>query len=271
MSEEKKALLLVAFGTSYGSATGAITSVALRCKSAFPGWEVRLSYASSKIRSVLKEEGRTIPSLPLAMAQLADEEYEEVVVQPLCIIPGGTFRFVAHMCRGFARLRNISGKPLFRKLAIGRPLIASFADCETVLDPVAATYGSYVDHTTALVLVAHGSVHPAGSLYTVLHLLMQERLGKNFFLGALEGFPSFEQVAQGLEALQVQKVVLAPFMLVAGDHAWRDIAGEEANSWKTRFRKRGLEVSVLLKGLGEHEPFTQLFVQRAREAMEGLL
>lgn len=271
MPEEKRALLLVAFGTSYGSAAEAIASISALCRDAFPGWEVRLSYASSRVRETLRREGKAVESLLLAMARLADEGYREVVVQPLCVIPGVTFQFVAHMCRDFAKLQDISGKPLFSKLSVGRPLVASFADCEAALGPVAATYGVHVDHATALVLVAHGSTHPAGSLYTVLHFLMQERLGRNFFLGALEGFPSFEHIVQGLEALQVQRVVLAPFMLVAGEHARRDIAGEEATSWGMRLRKRGFEVSVLFRGLGEHEPFARLFVERAREAMGGPL
>lgn len=269
MLGEKRAILLVAFGTSDKRASRAIANIFSLCRHAFPGWEIRLSYASQKVRETLKGEGESIDGPILAIARLAEEGFRRVVVQPLCVLPGSTFRFVACVCEEFARLLDISGKPLFSKLSLGKPLIASLADCGKMLGLIAAAYGEHVpDQTTALVLVAHGSAHVTGSLYATLHLLMQEHLGRNFFLGALEGLPSLESILQGLEALRIRKVVLAPFMLVAGSHLRRDVAGGGMDSWEARLRERGFEVSVICKGLGEYEPFARFFLWRVQEAME---
>ena len=97
---------------------------------------------------------------------------------------------------------------------------------------------------------------------------MVEDMGyENVIVGSVEGYPEIDQVLKQLGKCGAKKVVIAPFMIVAGDHAINDMAGEEEDSWKNIISKAGYEVQTVLKGLGEYESIRKLFVEHAREAV----
>ncbi len=268
---EKKALLLVAFGTSYESASSAIEKVVELSKKEFPELEVRLAYASSMVRKALEKKGQRVDSPVTALAKLADEGFTKVAVQPLFIVPGITYDYVASVCQAFSEMKDIYGKPVFEKLYLGRPLLDRPSDYEEVVGALGEIFSSdFSKPETALVLMGHGSEHSGGAAYSMLYLMLQKELGKNVLLGTVEGFPSFEDVVAELEVQEIGRVILVPFMLVAGDHALNDLAGENSDSWKVQLKQRGFLVSTVLKGLGEYDVFARIFVERAKEVVERL-
>ncbi|BER91511.1 sirohydrochlorin cobaltochelatase [Atrimonas thermophila] len=269
--EDKKALLLVAFGTSYEDASSAIKNVFELAKKEFPELEVRLAYASSMVRKALEKKGQKIDGPVTALAKLVDEGFNKVAVQPLFVIPGITYDYVASVCQAFSAMKDIYGRPVFEELYLGRPLLEHPSDYEEVVQALQEIFAPTLSKEgTALVLMGHGSEHSGGAAYSMLYLMLQKEFGESVFLGTVEGFPSFEDVVTKLEAQKVKKVVLAPFMLVAGDHALNDLAGEHSDSWKVQLKQRGFLVSTVLKGLGEYDAFARIFVERAKEVVEKL-
>lgn len=93
---------------------------------------------------------------------------------------------------------------------------------------------------------------------------------KNYFVGTVEAVPTVKDVLTAVQAGNYKKVVLEPLMIVAGDHANHDMAGDEEGSWKTKFQDAGYHVTCLVRGLGEMEAVKQLFVEHARTAMDSL-
>jgi len=118
-----------------------------------------------------------------------------------------------------------------------------------------------------IILMGHGSEHAADRCYD----LLQQRLdaaGLPVFTATVEGSRTFEAALDWLKAEEARRVVLMPFMLVAGDHAINDMAGAEKDSWQNRLREAGYQVNSNLRGLGENSAFRKIFVEHARAAMD---
>jgi sirohydrochlorin cobaltochelatase len=111
--------------------------------------------------------------------------------------------------------------------------------------------------------MGHGTDHFSNACYYCLQSFIDES-GLNAYIANVEGAPSLENVLGKLKRKETKKIKLMPFMLVAGDHARNDMAGEE-DSWKTILEKEGFEVEVHMHGLGEKEEFRQIFAQKALE------
>lgn len=118
--------------------------------------------------------------------------------------------------------------------------------------------------------MAHGTPDPSNAYYAV----MQDRLNKLYdgkvLIYTVEGNPRLEDVIEELKAKKIKNVTLMPLMMVAGDHANNDMAGEEEDSHKSILEKEGFKVDTYLHGLGENENVRQLFVDRANEAFDVL-
>ena len=122
---------------------------------------------------------------------------------------------------------------------------------------------------TAHIFMGHGTEHFANAAYCQLEYMLHDSGRTDVVLGTVEGYPGLEEVFRRLdERKAVQKVVLHPLMVVAGDHAKNDLAGDEPESWKSRLLERGYQVSCELKGLGEYPQIRALFVRHALEAAE---
>ena len=98
---------------------------------------------------------------------------------------------------------------------------------------------------------------------------LQHEINPNYLVGTVEGYPSLDEVSADLEKMGIEKVVLLPFMIVAGDHANNDMAGDEEDSWKTILKGQGFEVEAVLQGLGEYEGVQNMVVEHLRDAIEG--
>lgn len=117
----------------------------------------------------------------------------------------------------------------------------------------------------AVVLMGHGTEHPANSAYSQMaNILAADH--ENVFLGTVEGYPGYDEVLAGLKESEVRKVRLIPFLVVAGDHALNDLSGNESDSWKSMLEKEGFETDSNLVGMGENDEIVQIFVQHTKEA-----
>ncbi len=275
-SQNYPAIVLAAYGSSHPRAMATYARIVDRYQKAFFGSDVKLAFTSKHIRERLAEkECIRIPGPLTALADLQDQGCRDVAVQPLHIVPGSEFHELASLVQGF---RCIGGRFGFRSLEMGRPLLADLEDCRRVsfaLTPIldginhegAATELKRDTDEEAVVLVGHGSSHPGDCIYSQMADIL-ERSHKNAFLGTLEGHPGLEDVVLQLKRSGVKKARLIPFLLVAGGHAVKDMAGDGKGSWRSILESRGFDTSVYLNGLGESEGITDILIAHTGRAVE---
>jgi sirohydrochlorin cobaltochelatase len=277
MLAENPAIVLASYGSAYPGALTTYEQIKSAYERAFPGSLVRLAFTSQSMRLRLAEnEGRRIPSPLAALAELQDQGQRDVIVQSLHIVPGEEFHQLAALVQG---LKRVKGKFGFEHLELGLPLLSSLEDCRATAAALAAIIDGLSENKVsgqgqsreakeeAVLFAGHGTGHPADGLYS----LMASVLAKdccNVFLGTLEGFPGITELMPRLQRSGVKKVWLLPFLLVAGGHALKDIAGSGPKSWKSLLEREGFQVGVHLQASGENEVILKIFQQHTREAME---
>lgn len=275
--DEKMGIALVSYGSLSTQAWATYEKIRSDYVKAFPGADVRIAFTSDFIRRVLSEKQGTLFHSPLtALADLFDLGCRNVVAQSLHVVPGSEFQ---HMARLVHEQENvIREKSCFCNLEIGTPLLSSFRDCMNVSKALQPEFQSYKiegqdrrsecsadSEEVAYVLMGHGTCHSANSVYSMMAKIL-ERDQKNVFLGTLEGFPGIDEVLLQTKKSGVKKVVLMPFLLVAGGHALEDLAGDSASSWRCAFEREGFCTEVNLKGLGENGGVVDIFVEHTRKA-----
>ena len=188
---------------------------------------------------------------------MAADGISEVIVQPTHIINGiENDRMMEDL------MEHMS---LFRKIRVGKPLLSSVDDYKKAIHAVMSEVG--LETGEMLVLMGHGTDHHANAAYPTLEYTFHALGYNQVLVGTVESFPELKNVMAKLEIAEKKKIALMPFMLVAGDHAKNDMAGEE-DSWKTELEDAGYAVRVILKGLGEFEGIRKIFLEHIEETME---
>jgi len=274
--QDRPAIVLAAYGSAYPGALATYDQIKAAYERAFPGSPVRLAFTSQAMRlRLVEKEGRGIPSPLAALAKLQDQGRRDVIVQSLHIIPGAEFHQLASLVRG---QKSVPGKFGFEHLEMGLPLLSSLEDCQKVSLLLPPTWERITvngrprknprdPEKEAVALVGHGTGHPADSLYSLLAQVL-EKDHRNVFLGTLEGFPGIEELILRLKGSGTRKVRLQPFLLVAGGHAVEDIAGNGPESWKSILEREGFDVEAGLRGLGESEEMTAIFIEHTMRVLE---
>ena len=257
----KKAILAVSFGTSYPDTlhkTIAATEQALA--EAFPGWEVRRAFTSGMIIRKLKErDGVEIENVSQAMDRLEQEGYTHVAVQSTHVMHGEEYEKMLSQLEPY-RLRM--------QISVGMPLLHSEGDYTSVAQAL-LNWLPPLDADEALVLMGHGTTHFANSAYAQMEHMLQG-LCDRVYLATVEGYPALDSVQRQLaKRPEIRRLMLAPFMLVAGDHAQNDMSGDE-DSWAEQLKNAGYPVRCILQGLGECPAIRALFVEHCRQAVEAL-
>jgi sirohydrochlorin cobaltochelatase len=288
--EGKKAIVLAQFGTSYPSALAALTNIQKQVQDAFPGVKVKQAFTSNIIRKIwherqndkkFLEENKNIPEeilyvkAPLAtIADLQDEGYTTIIVQSTHVFEGEEYLDLKSCVDGLDSIATIKTrhKP-FKKIVLGRPLLGKkgeeypyHKDLEVAAKAVKADVELARKNKAALVYMGHGNEY----LSTGAYIEFQETLRRMYpetpvYIGVVEGFPSPHYVVSGLIRDRIRKVVLKPFMIVAGDHATNDMAGDEDDSWKTIFKSKGIEVITVIQGLGENPEAGNILIQHIKD------
>lgn len=274
MSQEqaanKKAILVVSFGTSYPETLKLnIESVENRIREAFPGYEVRRAFTSrTVIKRIAERDGVQIDNERQALERLHAEGYHEVYLQPLHIVPGAEYDKVKRLVSHYAHAKEKA----FATIRLGRPLLYSMGvddhpdDYEIAIRALVHQLPAAAPDK-AVVLMGHGGIHPGNAAYAALQLKLEEAGLNNVFIYTVEGFPSLESIIGKLKQKQVKQVTLMPFLLVAGDHATNDMAGEEEDSAKSQLAAAGFAVDVYFHGLGENTAIQDIYVAHLRSAI----
>ncbi len=147
----------------------------------------------------------------------------------------------------------------FEKIILGYPLMATQQDMERTVDAVIGAIPKERNKDEAVVLMGHGTHHPANAFYAALMFQLQLR-DPNIFVGTVEGYPEVGTIQELLQKNKIKKAWLMPFMSVAGDHAKNDMAGDEEDSWKSILTKAGIQCTPVLKGTAEYNTFVDIWV-----------
>ncbi len=257
---EKQAILAASFGTTHRETLEKnITAIEDALRAAFPGRTLRRAFTSGLVRARLRQrDGLEVDEPGLALDRLAAEGFARVTVQPTHVVAGEEYEKLAAVCESRAGC--------FKSLRIGAPLLASREDCRGVLRALAEAYAG-LEPDAALVLIGHGSAHPAHAMYGLLEALAREEGRSHIFVGAVEAQPDAAAVCRALRETPCRRVLLAPLMVVAGDHAKNDIAGGDEESWRSVFTRAGYAADYADRGLGEYEAIRRIYTAHAGEAL----
>lgn len=259
---DKPVILVVSFGTSYNDTREkTIEAIENDVTEAFPDYEVRRAFTSQTIINKLAtRDGLEIDNVEQAMQRLIDNGVKTVIVQPTHVMNGFEYDEMMAAIAPFA--------DQFDEILYGKPLLTSVDDYFAVIDAMTADWPE-AGEKDVFVLLGHGTHHFANATYAALDFMFKDAGHPNVFIGTVEGYPDIDTVLKGVEAFGAEKVTLLPLMIVAGDHAENDMAGDEEDSWKIIFKGEGYEVETILKGLGEYEGVRALFIDHINDAIAG--
>lgn len=257
----EKAILVISFGTSYNdNREKTIGAIEKDIAEAFPDYEIRRAFTSKMIIAKLKKrDNEHIDYIDEALERLATDGFKKVIVQPTHIMNGTEYDFVRNISMNYA--------DRFDNLTVGTPLLTTAEDYDAVVEAIDDTMIKENAPNT-VILMGHGTEHYANAAYSqlMLKLLLSD---KDAVVTTVEGFPSFEDTIRLLGDSDNRTVVAYPFMVVAGDHANNDMAGDEEDSLKSVLEKAGFDVECRINGLGEFPEFRKLFVEHVKKAIEG--
>lgn len=250
-----KTLLCVSFGTSVPEARQSITAVETALHHAAPELPFVRAFTSPTIRRILQSRGETVQSLPQALESLSGGE---VIVQPTHLLYGQEYDTI--------RAQVEERRGLFGTLTLGKPLLAGPEDLRALAAAVSGCCPPVAGE--ALVLMGHGTEHFAGIVYPALQTVFHMMGRTDVYVATAEGWPALDDVLPQLERGGYRKAHLMALMLVAGDHARNDMAGDDPASWKSRLQAKGMEVRCTLQGLGLLPDVQALYAAHLRELLE---
>ena len=278
-------LLVVSFGTSFNDSRAEdIGGIEKALEAAYPDWSVRRAFtAQIIINHVQARDDEVIDNMQQALDRAVANGVKNLVVQPTHLMHGAEYDEMTEAIDGY--------KDKFESVAIAEPMLGEVGDDATVInDDKKAVAQAITDEAckeagfddmkaaadagTAFVFMGHGTSHTANVTYDQMQTQMDTLGYKNVFIGTVEGEPeetACENVIEAVKAAGYKKVILRPLMVVAGDHANNDMAGEDEDSWKSQFEASGAfdEIDTQIEGLGRIDAVEQLYVQHTKAAMDG--
>lgn len=257
----EKELLVVSFGTSFNDSRrltiGAIESA---LQEAYPDWSVRRAFTSQIIIGhVFSRDGEVIDNVTEALDRAIANGVKTLVVQPTHLMSGFEYTDLKNELAEYS--------DAFEKVVLGVPLLNTDEDFVRVAGAVKAATEEYDDGETAICFMGHGTEAESNGVYAKMQQVMDDEGYENYFIGTVEAEPSVEDVLAAVQDGNYTKVVLRPLMIVAGDHANNDMAGDEADSWKGDFEAAGYEVTCVVEGLGQLEAIREIIVAHAGDAI----
>lgn len=265
----KDAIVVMSFGTTYKeNRSKTIEATVKDIEKSHPGVKVVTAFTSHIIIDrIAKNEGINYPTPEQALENLRAEGYTRIALVSLDVIPGMEYEYKKAVFHNY--------KKNFKKMTFATPLMywqGQEEQADDVEDFIKALFTEVKKpaKNSAVLLMAHGTPQPANAYYSVIQAKLDEMGYKNVFVYTVEGWPNLETVIPKLKANKVKNITLVPIMMVAGDHANNDMAGDEEDSHKTILTKAGFSVSAYLHGLGENKAIRDLYVNRANDAWNAL-
>ena len=288
--DHKVAIVLASFGTTVPSAVKAITNIQKKVKAAFPGVPVKLTFTSNIIRSVWKKrqaepkkwldqgvptEVLYVKNIIATIGDLMEDGYDDIIVQPTHVFFMEQSHDLSSYVNALRSIRTMKKKWMpFHNVVMGRPALGMpgdrydyHADMKKALKTLSEDVLLAKKNKAMLVYMGHGNEHWSVGIYGEAAKMMRELYPDVVaYVGCVEGFPGVEEIARYLTHFDGGKIVLKPFMIVAGDHAANDMASDERDSWKSILTKQGFDVMPVLEGLGSNDRFAEIFVDHIRDA-----
>ncbi len=281
-----KELLVVSFGTSFNdSRTTDIGGIEKALVEAYPDWSVRRAFTSQIIiNHVQARDDERIDNVEQALDRAVENGVKTLIIQPTHLMHGTEYDQLSDAVKRY--------EDKFDEVIIAEPLLGTVGEdagtinddkkavAIAVTDEAVKTAGysdvkEAADDGTAFVFMGHGTSHSASVTYSQMQAQMEALDYANVFIGTVEGKPeetSCENVIEAVKAAGYKKVVLRPLMVVAGDHANNDMAGDDEDSWKSQFDKAGVfdAVDTQIAGLGGIDAVQQIYVKHTGESIDGL-
>ena len=279
-------LLVVSFGTSFNDSRAEdVKGIEDALAEAYPDWSVRRAFtAQIIINHVEARDDEVIDNMQQALDRAVENGVKNLVVQPTHLMHGAEYDEMTEAINGY--------KDKFESVAIAEPMLGEVGDDATVInDDKKAVAQAITDEAckeagfdsmdaaaeagTAFVFMGHGTSHTANITYDQMQTQMENLGFKNAFIGTVEGKPedtACDKVIEKVKEAGYKNVVLRPLMVVAGDHANNDMAGDEEDSWKSQFVASGNfeNVDTQIAGLGRIEAVEQLYVDHTKAAIDSI-
>ena len=257
----EKELLVVSFGTSFNDSRRlTVGAIEKALQEAYPDWSVRRAFTSQIIIDHLaKRDGEIIDNVHDALERAIRNGVKILVVQPTHLMDGFEYNDLKKELAAYA--------DAFDQIVLGDALLTIDRDFDMVAEAIVEATAAYDDGETAVCFMGHGTEAASNSVYAKMQTVLSEAGCEHYYIGTVEAEPSVEDVLESVKAGSYKRAVLRPLMIVAGDHANNDMAGDEADSWKSVFEAAGYEVSCVVEGLGQLPAIRQLIVEHAGEAL----
>ena len=291
MPTEKNAIVVAAFGTSYPSAVDSLLAIVRDVEKAYPNTPVQMAFTSNIIRKKWHRRADDAeyrgahPEVPDyfyriknvlgTLADFQDQGHKTIVVQPTHLTHGEEFLDLKAYIDGLLSIDTVKERwRPFDTIALGRPLMGTWGarhpyrdDLQRLVNALAADAEQARRQQAALIYMGHGNEHLSTGLYYEFERLMHQAYSQvETLVGLVEGHPSFTEVLEKLQQSSLEKVLLKPLMVVAGDHASNDMAGDDTDSWASQLQAAGYTVAPRMEGLGDNPAVRRLFVEHLRDA-----
>jgi len=264
--KNKDAILVMTFGTTFADTRAkTIDAVEAAIQKAHPDIPVFEAYTSHIIIDRVKaKEGIQKMTPEEAFSKLKAEGYTRVAVVSLDVIPGMEYSYDSIITK--------MQMSKFKELSLATPLMyfqGTEGEPDQVVDFLNAVKSQFpvMGKEDATLIMAHGTPHPGNAYYSVIQDRIEKLGMNNVFVYSVEGRPNLDDVIPKLKTKGFKNVTLMPIMMVAGDHANNDMAGDDPDSHKSILTKAGFKVNTYIHGLGENENVRALYIQRADEAL----
>ena len=277
-------ILVVSFGTSFNDSRAEdIGGVEKALQAAYPDWSVRRAFtAQIIINHVQARDDEKIDNMDQALQRAVDNGVKNLVVQPTHLMHGAEYDELTEAVESY--------KDKFETVKIAEPLLGEVGADETAINEDKAAVAEAItaeavktagfdsldaakEDGTAFVFMGHGTSHTAKISYSQMQAQMEQLGYDNVFIGTVEGEPedtACEAVIEKLKNAGYKKVILRPLMVVAGDHANNDMAGDDDDSWKSQFEASGAfdSIDTQIAGLGGIDAIQQLYVAHTQAAID---
>lgn len=268
-AQNKDAIVVLSFGTTYKETRAkTIDATAKAIADAHKGVKVVTAFTSHiVIDHIIENEGKSDYKTPEeTLDDLKRQGYTRIALVSLDVIPGMEYNYAVGVFHNY--------KEQFKAMSLGTSLMywqGQEDQPDDVLETMSAMdFGKY-KKGTAIMVMAHGTPAPSNAYYSVMQAKLKALGRKDVHIYTVEGWPRLEDWIPKLKAHKVQKIVLMPLMMVAGDHASNDMAGDEEDSHRKILEAEGFQVETVLKGIGENKKIRQLYVERANDAWDALM
>ena len=266
---DKDAIVVLSFGTTYkDQREKSIDATVKAIQAAHPNTKVVTAFTSHIVlKHIMENEGKCDYQTPeQTLDSLKREGYTRIALVSLDVIPGMEYKYDVALFHEY--------KTQFKKMTLATPLMywqGQEDQRDDVEEVMRSLHLPAYKKGTAILLMAHGTPDPSNAYYSVMQEKLRAMKRNDVHIYTVEGWPRLEDWAGKLKMHKVEKIILMPLMMVAGDHANNDMAGDEEDSHKVILQNMGFKVETRLQGLGENKKIRDIFVERANEAWDALV